>query len=183
MISVVIRVSVLARKITRAKWELAEGLQAGEISADAISIDLRTTGNSLSFWHCSTATDEELRKTVLALATAADRVDRMDVAWIAVPAIEAEELCQIRTEGETPVASLRDRHVDLAKLDMIRLGKVARLIAAALTQNQHRRMSKKEVVEIIVEAVHQRLVDLADLKEKVREEVEKELSRSSKSQG
>ncbi|HVQ74450.1 MAG TPA: hypothetical protein VMT79_02820 [Candidatus Binatia bacterium] len=40
---------VLVRKVTRAKWERREELGQGEIPSDAISADLRTTDNALSF--------------------------------------------------------------------------------------------------------------------------------------
>ena len=45
--------SVLARKISRAKWEATKDLGDGEIQADAVSADLRTMGNTLSFWRCA----------------------------------------------------------------------------------------------------------------------------------
>lgn len=171
--------SVLARKVSRAKWDPADGLQPGEISADAVSADLRTSDNTLSFWRCNAVRDEELRSTVLALATAAERIDRIDVAWIDESDVESEGLSQVQTAGETPVLSLRSRHVDIARLDLVRLGTVARLIAKAFSKNQHKRMTKKEVVEIIIEAVNKGLVGLRDLKPKVREEVERARIQSS----
>ena len=39
----------VARMITRAKWDPKPELQTGEISADAVTGDLRTRYNSLSF--------------------------------------------------------------------------------------------------------------------------------------
>lgn len=38
--------AVLTRKISRAKWEASEDLDEGEIQADAVSADLRTSGNT-----------------------------------------------------------------------------------------------------------------------------------------
>ena len=72
----------LSRKITRAKWERRDGLANGEIPADAVTADLRTTDNTLSFWTFEDASDEGIRATALVLATAADRVDRMDIVWV-----------------------------------------------------------------------------------------------------
>ena len=63
--------SVLARKISRAKWEATKDLGDGEIQADAVSADLRTMGNTLSFWRCASASDDALGRTVLAMAAAA----------------------------------------------------------------------------------------------------------------
>lgn len=71
----------LARKITRAKWVDAH-LNSGEIPADAVTVDLRTRNNTLSFWQCGDATEEELDEAVLALAAAAQRVESIDIVWL-----------------------------------------------------------------------------------------------------
>ena len=45
----------LARKITHAKWkrqDLLPHLTSDEISADAVTADLRTSEDSLSLWRC-----------------------------------------------------------------------------------------------------------------------------------
>jgi hypothetical protein len=101
--------AVLARKITRAKWDTTDGLADGEIGADAVTADLRTIGNRLSFWTCTTPTDRELQDTVLALATAGDRLDKLDITWLSEQAVHGQGLALMATEGNTPVASLRNR--------------------------------------------------------------------------
>jgi len=62
---------------------------------------------------------------------------------------------------------LRSKHVDVVKLDLGRLSKVATLLSQALAQGQHRRFTKREVVEIIVAAVRQNLVSVDELEPKV----------------
>ena len=167
---------VFVRKVTRAKWERREGLAEGEIPSDAVSADLRTNGNTLSFWTCGSPAPAEIEETVLALATSADRVDRMDVAWIADTSVREQNLATEATEGRTPVAALRGRHVDVVRLDVHRLVKVASLVANALEQGQHRRLTKRDVVEVVAKAVREGLVVLADLQDDVRAEVEKGLN-------
>jgi hypothetical protein len=168
-------VTVFARKISRAKWGPKEDLGPGEIAADAVTVDLRTTGNALSFWTCTTPTPQELKETVLALATNAERLDRFDVAWLTENEVLAQGLAARPTLGDTPIAALRDRHIDVEKLDYDRLGRVARLIVAALANDQHRRMSKKEVLDLVVDAVRGRKVSPHELKAQVRVEVEEAL--------
>ena len=124
--------TVLTRKITRAKWEASEALGKGEIPADAMSADLRTTGNTLSFWNCATGEDHEIRKAVLALASVAERADRMDVAWIEKAAVDEHGIATMRTPGRTPVDCLQETHVDLIRLDVRRLGRVAELVSEAI---------------------------------------------------
>ena len=72
-----------ARKITRAKWMRHPELSAGEIAADAVTADLRTSGNALSFWRCGSAAEVEVERVALAMAAAGDRIDRLDLVWIA----------------------------------------------------------------------------------------------------
>ena len=72
--------------------------------------------------------------------------------------------------------SLRSRHVDVAKLDLSRLSIAATLLAQALAQGQHRRLTKREVIEIVVEAVRQNLVSVDEFEPKVKEEVEKPIA-------
>lgn len=170
--------SLLARKISRAKWEAGEDLGQDEIPADAVSADLRTTGNTLSFWTCPSDGESDLRKAVLALAAAAERVDRMDLAWIEEPVVRHHEILAAFTRGRTPVESLQEHHVDLVRLDVKRLGKVAELLADAIRRGNHRRMTRKQVLSIVTEAVRDDLVPLKDLQCGVREEVQKALNDS-----
>lgn len=169
------RVSVLARKISLAKWQERAGLNADEVPADAVG-DLRTLGNGLSFWHCKDDTDSEIHKVVLALAAGLERVDKMDLVWVDESAVTDDKLDCVKSEGDTPVDSLRNRHVDIVNLDLVRLGKLAMLLAKGISKTQCRRINKKDVVEIIVSAVREQLVSLDDLKEGVRVEVVKVLS-------
>jgi len=169
----------LARKITRAKWESREGFAAGEIPADAVTADLRTTGNTLSFWKCELPPDDGSRAVVLALATGADRIDRMDLVWVAEDALLAQGIALHPSEGRTPVTSLRDQHVDLIQLDLGRLAKVATLLAQALARHQQRRFTRKEVIEIVVEAIHHNLLSVSELDAKVREEIENAVAAKS----
>lgn len=50
----------LARMISRSKWEPKSRMHAEEISADAVTGDLRTQDNSLSFWRCPSGSAVEL---------------------------------------------------------------------------------------------------------------------------
>ena len=169
----------LARKITRAKWESREGFAAGEIPADAVTADLRTTGNTLSFWKCELPPDDGSRAVVLALATGADRIDRMDLVWVAEDALLAQGIALHPSEGRTPVASLRGQHVDLIQLDLGRLAKVATLLAQALARHQQRRFTRKEVIQIVVDAIHHDLLSASELDPGVREEIENAVATKS----
>lgn len=73
----------LARKITRAKWTHKRGqLAKGEIAADAVTADLRTQDNALSFWRCPAEARDDIEKAALAIAATRDRVDKIEIVWL-----------------------------------------------------------------------------------------------------
>ena len=161
----------LARKITRAKWTSAH-LGAREIPADAVTADLRTRSNTLSFWQCGNGTEDELNEAVLALAAGGERVENIEIVWLAYDELRADGQSLDITAGRTPVAELVERHVDLFLLDYVRLGKVADRVVAALEQGRHRRVTRPRVLRLLANAVRQRRLDPSDLQEKVRSAVE-----------
>jgi hypothetical protein len=163
---------VLARKITRAKWQQKTDLADGEIAADAVTVDLRTTGNTLSFWRCSSADTGDLQQAVLALAAAADRADKFDVAYLDEQAVVGLGLATKNTPGDTPVLSLREQHVDVQKLDLVRLGGVATMVAYAHRSNAVLTMTKKEIIDLVAQGVRKNLVSLDALKGEMKVKVE-----------
>lgn len=165
----------LDRKITRVKWETGNEFAPNEIPADAVTADLRTKSNTLSFWQLETPTNYiEISKIALALVTEADRIDRLDLTWIDKNGFRSQGISVNPSDGRTPVKSLQSTHVDVAKLDLNRLSKIASWIADGLSQNQYRRFTKKEIIQIIIEAIRQDLVSLDDLAPEVKDEIDKE---------
>ena len=163
----------LARKITRAKWETKQGFADGEIQADAVTADLRTQENSLSFWQCGDGTRGEVEKAALALAAGFERVDKLEIVWIFEDELRADGQNWAETAGRTPVTDLNNLHVDLSRLDFVRLGKVANLVATAIADRRYHRISKGDVTKLLASAVRQDRVKLDALEIKVRMEVSK----------
>ena len=161
----------LVRKITRAKWDTKQGLAAGEIPADAVTIDLRTQENSLSFWRCPSDSPGDVEQAALAIAAASERVDRLDIVWLGDDGIQADGQILTDTEGRTPVTDMADRHVEMSRLDYVRLGKVAEHVAAAIDENRHRRLTKAAVKKLVLAAVEQGRIDPGALHDGVRIEV------------
>ena len=149
----------LARKIARAKWDakrnIERGLEEGEISSDAVTGDLRTQKDTLSFWRCRTGSEDDIRDAALAIAAAGERLDKLDIVWLVDSELQADGHTLKDTEGRTPVADLSKRHVDICKLDYIRLGKVAQRVVAAIEDQRCRRLTKARVKGLLVTAVQQ----------------------------
>ena len=165
----------LARKITQAKWRPKAGFAEGEIAADAVTVDLKTQDNSLSFWRCPTETTQDLEKAVLAIAATRNRVEKLEIVWLTDDDLRNDCQTLANTEGDTPVSELKELHVDVCRLDYVRLGKVASRIATALENCRWRRITKGRVKKLLVEAVKQKRVELADLQESIQAEVQKSL--------
>ena len=161
----------LARKITRAKWSANQELGVGEIPADAVTIDLRTVGNSLSFWQCPTDTASDVEEVALAIAAAHQHLERLDIVCLDDEELRADGQSLRNTEGNTPVADLASKHVDVARLDSVRLGKVAERVVSAMESSRFRRLPKSRVKELLVTAVGQGRLDPEDLHYRIRSEV------------
>jgi hypothetical protein len=164
-------VPAFVRMIARAKWEQSADLREGEIAADAVTGDLRTTQNGLSFWRCPAIEATDLERAALAMAAARDRLDRLDVVHLDEDRIRASGLQTRATPGNTPVSSLRSWHIDVDALDLVRLGTIAAMIAMAHRTNAVLKLSRLEVLAILVRAVRDGLLSTdalrGDLKTKV----------------
>ena len=161
----------LARKISRAKWAVTRELSEGEIPADAVTADLRTQSNSLSFWRCSTDSDYDVDGAALAIASAGNRIDKLDIVWVDYEDLESEHHAVTDTMGRTAVTDMVGMHVDVSRLDYVRLGMVARSVAGAIEANRCRRLTKRRVKALIEQAVVQGRIDPNALSEGLREEL------------
>jgi hypothetical protein len=166
---------IFARKVShRAKWADAQGLGVGEISSDAVTRDLPTLNNELSFWSCASTDDDELQETVLAMAANGDRLDKMDVVWLESTAVNVAAVTVQPSphNANTPVESIKSRHVDFARLDLVRLGKVAILMRDAVVGDCCKRFQKADVLKVLVKAVREGRLKLEQLKDDLRSKVE-----------
>ena len=161
----------LARKITRAKWASTPDFSTGEIPADAVTVDLRTQQNSLSFWRCRTDTASDVEEAALAIAAAGTRIDRLDIVWLADDKLQDNGLNLANSTGRTPGTDMADQHVDLIRLDYVRLGSVARRVIDAIKSERCCRLTKARVRKLIEAAIGQGRIDRAALDDRLREEL------------
>ena len=172
----------LARKISLPKWKPNPGFTEGEIPADTITADLRTTDNELSVWRCGDdqPTDADIRDAALAIASAMARADSIVLTWF-----DKGELHQaghkIQQEDEvTNVPDLRSHHYNIQHLDYTRLGDIATRVAKAVENCQYRRFRKNQVLDLLADAVEQRRIDIESLDPKLRQEAQQTLDKRSK---
>jgi hypothetical protein len=71
----------LARKINSSRWEPTDYTGLEDICADAITICLKTDGDTLSFWHCN-ATKNDVSEVVLAFASTMKVIDGLHIVLV-----------------------------------------------------------------------------------------------------
>ena len=70
-------------------------------------------------------------------------------------------------QGRTPVPELSKLHVDVRRLDYVRLGKVAQRVAGAIEGGRYTRLTKARVTKLLTEAVKQARVDPTGLSKNI----------------
>ena len=162
----------IARKISRAKWDVKPFMAKDDISADAITTCLRTSNNGLSVWLCN-ADDTDRKEIVLALAAAMDKIETIDIVLLQKTLIEKKGFVIKLTPGNTPVRDIADRHADLIDLTMKRICDVAVQIANAVRNDSiWQRYTTREIRQIICNAVKHGRVNMSDLKQAVAAEIQ-----------
>ena len=162
----------LARTIARAKWPKTGELTTGEIPADAVTIDLRTQGNSLSFWQCNSDKKDDIEEAALAIASGRERIDKLDIVWLDEENMRTDSQVLRDSEGRTPVSDLVNSHVDLVGLNYNLLGMVAQRVVNAIEENRYRRLTKRRVKKLIAKAHQQGRISANLLSDKLRAEIE-----------
>ena len=167
----------MARKISEAKWRTSPEPEwsEGEIPADAVTIDLRTRENTLSFWRCGDGSEAEVEEAALAMAAGGDHIETVVMVWFLEEDLESAGLRITPNDGETTVEDLVALHVDSPHLDYGRLGEVARFVAGAVADGRLRRIKRKDVKGLLLRAVRGGRARLDDFEERVRQELQKAL--------
>jgi hypothetical protein len=164
--------SFLARSVTTVKWKERDIGGRTAVPAHGITNDIRVTEDCLSFWTCDPSHLPSLEQVVLALAATRDTIDRLDLVWIDETAIKNIPLRIVPTEGDTPAQSLRDRHRDVADIDLGAMHQLAQDVAKAVNGTQTKRWTKAEVRKILKIAAAQNSLDMNGVGERLRSEIE-----------
>ncbi len=135
--------------ISVAKWRQSEWMSEGDISADALTSDLRTLENNLSFWRCKEASIKDIEDVALAIASGRDKID-----IVLIDDSDLKNDCKTKDfKGRTPVETLVHLHVDVLELNYYRLGIIARSIVSATADDQCYRVSRKRIETLPVTAI------------------------------
>ena len=158
--------SVLVRKIDRAKWLQNDIANGEEVSADAITNCMKTKANTLSVWKIDSVSN--LNDAILAMASQFDHLDTIDIIVLDESELERAGLRIVATPGNTPIKRLADFHRDITALTYRTLGLVADFTAKCFQQRSVRRFTRGQLISLLKGAIHQGDIVHTDLKEHVR---------------
>ena len=110
------------RKIARAKWSLLDPNSKDIIEnyrADTIANDLKTTGNTLSFWKSESLDEDVVEPIVLINSLMGDNIKTIDLLFVPDTMMSSYELNPV--DGDTVLEDYRKLHYNLIRLSVGRL--------------------------------------------------------------
>lgn len=161
--------SLLVRKIDRAKWIQNDIANGKEVSADAITNCMKTKDNTLSVWKIDNPS--HVNDAVLAMASYFDHLDTIDIVVLDESALERAGLRIVPTPGNTPVKRLVDFHRLISELTYRTLGVLAGFTTQCFRETTVHRFTRGQLRTLLKEAITHGDLAQTDLKEHVRSAV------------
>jgi len=158
--------SLLIRKIEKAKWMQNDIVGGEDVSADAITNCMKTKGNTLSTWEISEESD--ISDAVLAIVSVHQHLDTIDIVCLKRSSLESQGLKLQSTPGNTPVKDLINQHVDISDLTYRSLGTVAEQIVQEIKCEKVVRYTKGMIKRLLNGAIDLGRVQKDDLHEYLR---------------
>lgn len=160
---------LLVRKIERSKWMQNNILDGETVSADAITNCLRTKSNTLSVWQIPE--EAAVTDAVLAMTSVCRHLDTIDVALLDQPSLARAGLRIVESAGRARVPRLLDSHRDIVDLDYVLLGEMARLIVECFEKEKVIRFTRRQLIELLKQAIQDGSINREELEESVRSKV------------
>ena len=134
-----------------------------DLQADALA-DLNTTHNKLSVWQVQENLSN-LDQIITALAANCDKVSKLDYLIFDSQILQALQIEDKPTPGESGHYAANKWHVDLADLSALKL---VRLAKSLLDDSTIDRKQEKEVLRLVVKAVQVGELQLGKLQVKIK---------------
>lgn len=156
----------LVRKIEKAKWMQNDVISGEDISADAITNCMKTTGNTLSTWQA--VGESDVSEAILAIVAGHQHLDAIDIVCLNRESLEKKGLILESTSGNTPVRDLVNRHIDISSLTYTTLGIVGREIVEEIKAKKVMRYTKGMLRKLLNDAILKGRFQRDDLNESLR---------------
>ncbi len=165
---------MLIRKISRSKWNDFTTHESGltDVGGDAVTGCLKTNKNTLSVWKIHDNTDVEINEAILALITGAQQMKLSKIDFVLIDETELSQygFSLSHSPGDTAVADLVDRHLDITDITYSKLGIIKNIIYNNIQPENLR--SERDLREILKNALNHRRINIEKLTTKY---IEKEL--------
>lgn len=161
--------SLLVKKIDKGKWLQNDIVNGQDVSADAITNCLKTSGNTLSTWRIGN--EAQIDDAVLAIVSAHQHLDAIDVVWISQGQLSQYGIIMQDTPGLTPVFDLVDNHVDIVKLTYKALGTVAHCIVKCFSDKNIKRYTRSNLKKLLRSAIESERLDADNLASSVADKL------------
>lgn len=163
--------SILIRRINRAKWEqiINEEDDDVDVSADAITNCLKTSNNDLSVWKIANIT--ELDNAILALITGSmqTKLSTLHYVMIDEELLLKSGLTINNTDGDTAVIELKKTHNDISNLTYKKLGIVKNHILESIKNEKSSFFTRSQLKNLINIAISERRLYKSNLNEELIE--------------
>lgn len=159
----------LIRKIEKAKWMQNDVIGGGDISADAITNCMKTTGNKLSTWQI--ATESDVLEAILAIVSRHQHLDSIDIVMLNRESLEERGFTFEPSDGDTPIKDLVDQHWDITLLTYTSLGSLGKDIVEEFKKDNVKRFTKGKQKEILKDALSKGRFQQEDIDESLQKEL------------
>lgn len=156
----------LIRKINKAKWFQVNIMNDSNVSADAITNCLKTTGNTLSVWNIEN--EDDIEKALLAIASSLEHIETIDVVILNTDTLREYDINIVTSSGNTPIESLREIHRDLSGLTFSKLGQIKDHIVERIRNDKLKRYTKVQLKKLLLDAIDKEVLKIEDLNDSVR---------------
>ena len=161
--------SLLVRKIDKGKWLQTDIASGEDVSADAITNRMKTSGNALSVWEIESETSIE--EAILAIVSQHEHLESIDVVVMNSGYLKENGIDVANRLGRTPVGDLQETHRNLSDLSYSKLGVIAYHIVEQLNQNNSKRYTEGQIKRILRTAIEQSRLGVDDLSEFVKKKL------------
>jgi len=161
--------SLLLRKIDLGKWRQKEFIDNDEISADAITLCLKTSGNTLSVWKIES--EDHIDEAVLAFISKAPHLEAAFFVLLNEEHLNDNKISIEQRDDETPYKAQIKNHVVLTQLSYETLGVIAHYILNEVRNDRVKSYAEGRLKRMFAKAISSGKIDMADLKQDFQKKI------------
>lgn len=158
--------SLLVRKINKAKWYKIDIENHSDVVADAITNCLKTTRNTLSVWHINDK--EDLDEAVLAIVSNQDHIESIDVVILSETSLIETGIKIVTSPGNTPFQGFVDSHRDISELTYSSLGLIKDHIVERIRDENIVRYTKSKLTKLLLKAIEEGVLKRENLNDSLK---------------